>query len=477
MASLECLTLRADHGREPHAMSTIPRLAECMHRVLTDVADEAATKSGFIRRHRKLDGASFVQALVFGWLANPQASAEERAQVAASRGVEISAYGLDKRCTERGAECLRLVLQAAVGQAVAAAEPAAVPILRRFSGVYVYDGSVVGLPAALREEWPGLGGNGPDVGAAALKIGVRLDLLGGELYGPVLGAGRVHDRRLPLKAEALPAGALRLADLGFFDLELFRSVGERGGYWLSRLKGATVLHAATNPGGDRMDLLALLRDELAAAAPGATTLEIAVLVGDQARLPARLLAKRVPKAVAKERRRGLRLDAQRRQRPGVSEARLALAEYTLLITDAPAELLGAEEAFVLMRARWQVEKLFDLWKRHGHLEESRSRKPWRVLCEVYAKLLGLLVQHWVFLTSTAFWADPYRSLVKAGRTVRQRALALADALDEPALLTGVLRTIGGCLAAGCRVAKRRKEPGTAQQLLALTDPGKEVAIA
>lgn len=471
MASLEYLTFRADHGREPH-MSTIPRVAECMHRVLTDVANEAAEKSGFVRRRRKLDGASFVQALVFGWLANPEASAEERAQVAASRGAPISAYGLDKRCTQRGAECLRLVLETAVGRAVAAAEPAAVPILGRFEGVYVYDGSVVGLPEALREEWPGLGGNGPDAGAAALKVGVRLDLLGGELYGPVLGAGREHDRKLPLKAEALPAGALRLADLGFFDLKLFRSVGERGGYWMSRLKGATVLSDPTT--GDRMDLLALLREGI--AAPG-DTLEIAVLVGDRARLPARLLARRVPKAVAKERRRKLRLDAQRRRQPAVSEARLALAEYTLLATDAPAELLKAEEAFVLMRARWQVEKLFELWKRYGGLEETRSRKPWRVLCEVYAKLLGLLVQHWVFLSSTGFWADPYRSLAKASRTVRRRALALADALEDLALLCGVLETIGGCLAAGCRVAKRRKEPGTAQQLLALTETRKEAAVA
>jgi hypothetical protein len=442
-----------------------------MRHVLTNVANEAASKSGFLRRRRKLDGASFVQTLVFSWLANPKASAEERAQVAASRGVSISAYGLDKRLDERGAQCLRLVLQAAVEQAVAAADPAAVPILRRFSGVYVYDGSVVGLPEALREQWPGLGGNGPDAGAAALKIGVRLELLSGELYGPVLGAGREHDRRLPLQAEALPAGALRLADLGFFDLKLFGSLAENGSYWLSRLKGATVL---TEPiTADRIDLLALLRQRL--TAPG-TTLELGVLLGEQARLPARLLAMRVPKAVADERRRKLRLDASKR-RQTVSETRLALAEYTLLVTDVPAKLLTVEEAFVLMRARWQVEKLFDLWKRYGRLEESQSQKPFRVLCEVYAKLLGLLVQHWVLLSSSGFWADPYRSLAKAGRTVRQRALALADTLDEPALLTGVLKAIERCLAAGCRVAKRRKEPGTAQQLLALTDPGKEAAIA
>lgn len=461
-------------------MSTIPRVAQCMHRVLTDFANEAAKKSGFIQRQRKLDGGSFVQSLVFGWLANPHATNEERAQVAAARGVQISAYGLDKRLlTERAAECLRLVLEAAVGQAIAAADPAAVPILRRFSGVYVYDSSMVSLPEALRQQWPSLGGNGPDVGAAALKIGVRFDLLGGELYGPVLGAGRQNDQRLPLKAEALPPGALRLADLGFFDLELFRSIGENGGYWLSRLKGASVLREVTNPTtGDRLDLLALL-DEKLAAAPG-ETLEIEVLVGDRARLPARLLAVRVPEAVAKERRRKLRLDAKKRLKPAVSEARLALAQYTVLISDAPAELLTAEEALVMMRARWQVEKLFDLWKRYGSLDKSRSKKPWRVLCEVYAKLLGLLVQHWIFLSSTAFWADPYRSLIKAGRTVRQRALALSDALDDPGLLLGVLTTIADCLGAGCRVAKRRKEPGTAQQLLALTTidfAGEEAAVA
>lgn len=211
-----------------------------------------------------------------------------------------------------------------------------------------------------------MGGNGADAGAAALKIGVRLDLLSGELYGRVLGAGREHDHSLPLKAEALPVGALRVADLGFFDLELFRSIGENGGYWLSRLKGTTVF---TDPiTADRIDLLALLRQRL--TAPG-VTLELGVLLREQARLPARLLAMRLPKVVTDERRRKLRLDA-RECRQTVSETRLALAEYTLLVIDAPANLLTAQEAFVLMRARWQVKKLFDLRKRYGRLEESQS---------------------------------------------------------------------------------------------------------
>jgi hypothetical protein len=430
-------------------MDTIPRVAAVMRHVLTTEADEAARQTGFIRRARKLSGATFVQALTFGWLANPDATAEERAQAATDCGVAISAYGLDKRCTEAAAACLRRVLEAAVRQVVAA-EPVAVPLLRRFTAVEIYDGSVLALPDALRDAWPGCGGSAPS--GAALKIGVGFDLVSGALRGPVLAAGRAHDRALPLEPLALPPGGLRLADLGFFDLALFRAIAAGGGYWLSRLQAGTALYA---PDGARLDLPALLRT--------AARLDQPVLVGAAARLPARLLAVRVPQAVADERRRRLRADARKRGQ-AVSAARLALADWTIVITNVPPALLTLDEALVLLRARWQIEKLFDLWKTHGHLDKTRSGKPWRVLCEVYAKLLALLVQHWVLLTGS--WAQPGRSLVKAARAVRQRALALASALNDPAALALVLARIARCLAGGSRVATRRKEPGTAQQLLA-----------
>ena len=440
-------------------MTTIAQVAAALHHALTAVADEAARRSGFIQRQRKLSGASFVQALVFGWLANPDATAEERAQAAAARGVAISAYGLDKRCTEAAADCLHQVLAAAVQRVIAAA-PVAVPLLRRFAGVYLYDSSTLALPAALREEWPGCGGDAPS--GAALKLGVRLDLVSGALHGPVLGAGRDHDLSLPLGASALPPGALRLADLGFFALDLLRTIGERGGYWLSRLLPRTAVCALD---GTRLDLPALLRP--------VERLDRPILLGADARVPARLLALRVPQEVADARRRRLRDEACKRGR-GVSATQLALAAWTILVTNVPPDLLTLDEALVLLRTRWQVERLFDLWKQHGHLDQTRSAKPWRILCEVYAKLLALLIQHWVLLTGS--WAHPDRSFVKAARTVRQWAAALPDALDEPAQLARVLGAIARCLTAGCRVAKRRQAPGTAQQLLAFP-PDAEPLVA
>ncbi len=52
---------------------------------------------------------------------------------------------------------------------------------------------------------------------------------------------------------------------------------------------------------------------------------------------------------------------------------------------------------MLVRERWQIELLFKLWKPYGCLDEWRTSHPWRILCEVDAKLMGLLLQHWRFL--------------------------------------------------------------------------------
>jgi len=109
-----------------------------MQTLLTDIADNAAQLSGFVQRRSKLTGAVFVQTLVFGWLANPQATLEELTKVAALRGVSITPQGLDQRFTEGAAHLMLEVLNSAV-QTLVCTDPATVPLLDRFAGVYVHD--------------------------------------------------------------------------------------------------------------------------------------------------------------------------------------------------------------------------------------------------------------------------------------------------------------------------------------------------
>src|SRR5205085_11638009 len=127
-------------------MTTVPQLAQTLQTVFTTTADGAARATGFVQRRSKLSGAAFVQALVFGWLANPHASLAALAQAAAVAGVAISPQGLDQRGGAAAAAFLEAVLAAAV-QAVIAAEPVAIPLLQRFSAV-VLDCSTIVLPDA-----------------------------------------------------------------------------------------------------------------------------------------------------------------------------------------------------------------------------------------------------------------------------------------------------------------------------------------
>jgi hypothetical protein len=393
-----------------------------------------------------------VQTAVLGWWQHPDATLTQLSQTAALLGTPVSPQGLDQRFSLAGAALLRERLEAAVTRVITA-EPVASEVLGRFRAVYLLDSSTVTLPDALATIWPGCGGRVATGTQAALKLTVRLDARTGQLAGPELGAGRTQDRATALQHAPVPAGGLRIADQGYWSLGVLAAIAAAEGYFLSRHHRQT----AVELGGVWLDLPAWL------AAQTAAELDLPVVLGKEARLPARLLAIRVPQGVADERRRKQRAEAKRE---GTAPPPPALADWTLLVTNAPPELLSLPEARVLARLRWQIELLFKLWKQHGKLAVSRSANPARILCEVYSKLLAVLLQHWVLLV--ACWAIADRSLVRAVKPMRDAALLILVTLTDPDALAATLARIVPALTAGGRIARRRKRP-SAFQLLA--DPG------
>ena len=153
----------------------------------------------------------------------------------------------------------------------------------------------------------------------------------------------------------------------------------------------------------------------------------------------------------------------------MSERVLKLASWVVLGCNIPHEMLSFEEAFVLKRTRWQIELIFRLWKSHGCIDEWHSENPWRILCEVYAKLVVMIIQHWIFLIGC--WEYPDRSLFKAVKTIQRHAMNLACAFASGCVnrLCEALEVIRRCLSVGCRINKRRKKPHTYQLLLAIGD--------
>ena len=391
-------------------MSILTQVTEGMQDILTESSDMIGRETKFIQRQRKLSGSSFVQTLVFGWLSAPEATLEELCQTAATLGIQISPPGLSKRFTPQASDFLQKVLETAVSTVIAS-EPVAIPILARFNGVHLQDSSIVTLPDELASVWVGCGGGSGQNTSSSVKMQVRLDLNTGKLAGPYLRPGREHDQSYHL--ENLPKGALLIRDLGYFALKEFKDLNEQGVYWLSRVKSNCDVF---DENGKRWDLLGLLKkhchDEL----------DMQVMLGVKEKVPCRLLAVPVPDEVAKVRRCRL-ISAAKGKKP--SKKSLELAGWTILACNVSCEKLSLKEAFVLMRTRWQIELIFKLWKSHGFIDEWRTENPWRILCEVYAKLIVMLIQHWILLAGC--WQYPDRSLFKAVKTIQRLAMNLACA--------------------------------------------------
>lgn len=356
--------------------------------------------------------------------------------------MNISPQGLQERLNSRGAnEFLHRLLLRSLEYAVeGGAKPSA--LLRRFNGIYLQDSSKVELPAAFGRMWQGNAAH-----QATLKVQTVLDYQTGRVNFR-LAQGRQHD--CPLQTTELPAGSLRLADVGYFKVGVFETLNARGVAWLSRLparvgiwtgeKVTHILEWLNAQTGDCLDHWV----ELSAQ-----------------RFAARFIAVRVPPHVAEERRKRVREAARKRTHTHLKPETLRLCDWTLMVTNLDAQALSADEAVRLLRLRWQIELLFKLWKQQLALDTWRTQLPYGILSEVYAKLLLALVQHWLLVLGC--WDVDSASLVKATVFLRKQAFHLLAVLHD---LAALVRTLSAMLPqlARCKIQKRKARPATFQLL-------------
>ena len=263
-------------------MNSVTQLTETVRQILEEEANVLAKESGFIQRERVLSGADFAQTLIFGWLGEPEITLDGLTQVAGRREVEITASGLCQRFPPQAADFLQRLLER-LTQVRLQAEVAPMALLKRLRAVIVEDSSRISLPDELAEVWRGCGGS-QGSSQATLKLVVRWNVLSGDLQGPLLTDGRQADAKSPFKEQEVPAGGLYLGDQGFFEQGRLRQWHQRKEgqrrYDIMRLPVGTGLSTRK---GHRLLLAGILPQQEGA------TVELGVLVGQKARVPARLI--------------------------------------------------------------------------------------------------------------------------------------------------------------------------------------------
>lgn len=432
-------------------MQIVSRVASALQTVLGTVADQAAQKTEAVRRRRKFCGATLVQTFVLGFLHKPKARPEDLAMTARELGVEVTPRAVQKRYTPALTACLRQVLDQALQQVVVAS-PRAIPLLRKFTAVRIGDSTTISLPDELAEQFPGCGGSSGS-GKAALKLQVEMDQLDGGLPKIQIQAGRDSDAHSELMNEPPPAGSLSMYDLGYFSVPRFCLIAAAAAFWISRLHTQTKVF---DTDGTPLDLLGLLQDDR-----GAEPFERRVLLGQVERLPCRLIALRAPEDVVAQRRRKAYRKAQKSgHTPSVRH--LAWLSFTIFVTNCDAELLNWKQVVVLYRTRWQIELLFKLWKSHNLLATHSDLPPGHQLIQFYARMIGVILQHWILLIGA--WTDATHSLWKAAGSLRDHLVLLLPNLTDFHRLCETLERLASLMRTCATMTKRQKRPGTFQLL-------------
>ena len=407
-------------------MGIVRDVAVAVQALLNEIAENVAKECDVIKRRRKFSASTLAQTFVLGFLQSPNASDEDLAQMAGTLGVQVTAQAVEQRYSPELTAFLEGVFRRAIGTVVQSQMMLA-PILDRFTDILLLDSTTFTLPAELAERFAGCGGSF-GAGKAAVKFQVQFSLKTGALDTIQIEPGRDCDQKTSLQDAPLPSGTLRIADLGYFDTEVFERFGKEGVYWLSRLLWGISTYSVN---GERLELMKWL------SAKG-TLVDDTILVGAKRRIKCRIIGWRIPPEVANRRRQKV-IDEHSRKGRTPSAERLAWCDWMVLVTNVPVEMLSPEEACVLYRSRWQIELVFKRWKSQGMIADLQGSTVNRKMAKMWARLLAVIVQHWLLLTTV--WGERTKSLSKACDAIRKFALLLAVGINDAAAVRTTIELI------------------------------------
>lgn len=405
---------------------------------------QTAKATGFLKRKpRKLTPAGFVKAVLRATAHALTSFASIASHAEDGEETPCSRQNIFKRCGASAAAFMRSVLDHAIAsKGLVSPVPA---VAEFFNRIIIQDGSVIRFHDSAAHHFPA------DSGASGIKGMLRLQFAYDYKSGrTILVTPAAYSHTDTAAAgdllDELQAGDLCLRDMGYYKAELFARMDAMGVFYLSRLKSEVKI--PRKDGGPPMAL-----DEFLHGVRG-PLFDAQMEVGAVRGFSTRLVAVRVPEKIAAERRRKLREEARiRRKTP--SALKLALADWTLFVTNIPPETAGPEDLRKLYGLRWHVELVFKALKGNGCLRALAAHASNRHHLEVL--LLGQLLQIvlnlrlWRLL-SPARKGAPRLSLLKIAAMTRRTFAALWTESLGTKCWEKYMRT----LRHQCRYDKRKK---------------------
>jgi hypothetical protein len=437
-------------------LSTVEKLTEFFS---TDQIEASARRTKFVQRTSKITGKLFLALVTVGrWSAAKTTVAQLAAKAAhLNEPVDITPEALQQRMTVRAVAFLRELVQTAFAKLHTGDTICEEGIFVPFPRVHIADSTGFGLPESLAKEFPGAGGSGSQAGA---KIQLVWEYKSHTFEHFALIPWNVPDNKyVDTVVELAQAHSLFLFDLGYFKLAAFATIAAAQAYFLSRLNHQTTLREVVGGRQQALDLASCLARETQ------PVIEKAVVLGAYERVPARLIAIRMPEAIVNERRRQAYAVAKKRGYTP-SQAYLTLLAWNLFVTNVPATVWSPQTVGIAYSLRWQVELVFRGWKSGLHVATLTTTTKYSTLCYLYGRMLLILLTS--ALSSplrVTVWQHAHElSLFKLVRHCQASAEHWLQCLFQPPLQLNTFLT-RLCVTAERLVRKSvRKRPTSAQRL-------------
>jgi DDE family transposase len=362
-------------------LSTVEKLTEFF---ATDQIESSARRTKFVQRTSKITGKLFLALVTFGrWSTAKTTVAQLAAKAAQLDGpVEITPEALQQRMTARAVAFLQDLMQTAFTKLHTGDTICEEGIFAPFPLVHIADSTGFRLPESLAKAFPGAGGSGSTAGA---KIQLVWEYKSHTFAHFALIPWNVPDNKYVDTVVGLAqAHSLFLFDLGYFKLAAFATIVAAHAYFLSRLNHQTTLREVVGGRQQALNLASCLARETQ------PVIEKTVVLGAYERVPARLIAIRMPEDIVNERRRQAYVVAKKRGYTP-SQAYLTLLAWNLFVTNVPATIWSASTAGIAYSLRWQVELVFRGWKSGLHVATLTTTTKYSTLCYLYGRMLLILL--------------------------------------------------------------------------------------
>lgn len=373
-------------------------MSENFEETLSDsVISELAVESGFVQRTSKLNGRHFLEMLMFANLQSVPASLNDlSAYLSEESDIVISKQGIQERFNAHSVTFLKQLLSLELEKNIRKSDLPDIST-QPFNRVRVKDSTRWNLLSNCAAKYKGYGGY-KGTSPAMVSIQYEYDLLSGAVIDLSINRGTRNDLKDAKELKGnISKNDLIIRDLGYISKEHFSNIEDKGAFFLNRLPYQMNVYNDSNQAVDFKSIYQSMQSK------GLDCIDTQVLIGNKCYSESRMIVVPVSEQIYTQR---LALARKRSKDKGyeVSDQYKARARLNVYVTNIEKDKMSKEDVVKLYKSRWQIERVFKVWKSLGKIDKLSPMKVERFECQLLAKLIWLntnwkvffVTNHWMY---------------------------------------------------------------------------------